>query len=68
MSVIRFIDTPMKKSRNKVKKGKVKTKRGIAFNLEEDVLNEKAKISQNLYTKLDTLQELDESESDSNSV
>lgn len=35
MSAIRFIDKPMKKSRNKVKKGKVKTKRGMRFSLEE---------------------------------
>jgi len=33
-----MIDTKMKKSRNKVKKGKKKNKRGIMFNLEEDIL------------------------------
>lgn len=49
MSVIKFIDGPvvMKKSTNTHdKKGKVKTKRGIAFNLEEEVLNEKPKYTQ----------------------
>ena len=46
MSAIKFIDKPMTKSRNKIKKGKVKTKRGIAFNLEEEVLNEKPRLSQ----------------------
>lgn len=72
-----MIDRPMKKSQNKVKKGTVKTKRGMRFNLEENVLEEnikklKQKYKRNKYEgkyspaiKLETLQELsDETSSD----
>ena len=60
-----MIDRPMAKSRNKVKKGKVKTKRGIQFNLEESILDEnikklKRKLKDKKTQKLETLDELSE--------
>ncbi len=72
-----MIDKPMKKSSNKVKKGKVKTKRGMRFNLEVNILEENIKKLKKKYKtnrnkgyssairKLETLQELsDETSSD----
>ena len=61
-----MIDTKMKKSRNKVKKGKKKNKRGIMFNLEEDILAANIKKLKKKYreqrrlqkNKLDTLVEI----------
>ncbi len=72
-----MIDKPMKKSSNKVKKGKVKTKRGIRFNLEENILEENIKKLKKKYKsnrknmggyapaikKLETLQEISEDSS-----
>lgn len=40
---IKMIDKKMKKSTNKVKKGKIKNKRGLSFNLEEDILTKNMK-------------------------
>ena len=41
----------MKKSRNKVKKGKAKNKRGMMFNLEEDILEKNIKKLKKKYKK-----------------
>jgi len=60
MSVIKFIDKPMKKSANKKKHGVAKTKRGMKFLLEEDIMDENTKLRKNKYLndKLPTLQEV----------